>query len=319
MAVVTVDSSNLADVLKDAGVEPDPAPQVGEGKPAELEAKVEPPQDDAKDDEEGEDGLTPREKRELTAKMLKSVGKRVAQRKAAEEFADAQYREKQAAESRVRDLEQQLNELKAKPVPEPAPDTSKPVREKFASESDYVEALVDWKADQKFAQREAERREQEANGRMFKQLERAKELVPDFADVTSKANLPVPEYVIEYMKESDLFAELGYHFAKNPEVIKRLSSLPAVKQLVELGKIEAKLAPFGATATKETTEPAREPSTLDTGFSPSKARSDAPVIRPLTSGEGSQVEPDERDMDTRQMIQHWQQTNKVSLNRRKRH
>jgi hypothetical protein len=319
MALVTVDSNNLADVLKDAGVEP---PKVEEPKAEEKVEVKEEPEDHPDDDKEGSDGLTPREKRELTEKMLRSVGKRVAQRKAAEEFADAQYREKQAAERRAEDLERQIAELKAQVQPEPQKDNREPKRENFATETEYIDARVDWKAEQKVAQREAERAAQDASKRMFTQVERAKELVPDFAQVTSSANLTVPPNVVEYMKESDLFAELGYYFAKNPDVMKKLELMAPVKQLVELGKIESKLSPFAPAAKDEplTEKPEKaEPSTLDTGLSPSKARSDAPVIRPLTSGEGSQVQPDTSEMNTREMIQAWQKTNKVKLTLRKRH
>jgi len=324
MAVTVIDSSNLADILADAGVEPDPTPTVTAKPDDEVktestaESKVEETAQDDADDEEGEDGLTPREKRDLSAKMLKAVGKRVRQRKAAEEFADAQYREKQAAESRAADLERQLNEIKGKNQPEQKP-SGEPKRENFASENEYIDARIEWKADQKFAQREQERLASEAGTRMFRQVERAKELVPDFAEVTSKASIEVPQYVVEYMRESDLFAELGYHFAKHPEVVKRLSAMAPVKQLVELGKIEGILKPFASAKDDTSTVSRKEPSTLDTGFSPSKARSDAPVIRPLTSGEGSQVEADPSEMNTREMINAWQRTNKVQLNRRKRH
>ena len=128
----------------------------------------------------------------------------------------------------------------------------------------------------------------------------------------------------EAMRESDLFAELGYHFAKNPNVLDRLSRLSVNKQLVELGKIEATLTAFGTKVPKASAprtedddhEPSRE---LDTGFSPSKARRDAPVIKPLNSAEGQQSEPDIREKDVRQHIQQFQRDKKVNLNLRRRH
>jgi len=335
MSITVIDSSNLSAVLADAGypepeavltAEPEaPAVEAQDEFPAYLEADE--VVEHADDDKEGADGLTPREKRELTSKMLKSIGKRVAQRKAAEEFADAQYQEKLSAERRGEDLERQLKELKGRIEPQAQPDNSKPDRSNYVNEENFIEALTDWKTDQKFAQRDAEQAQAAAQTRMRSHLQRANELVDDFAAVTAAANFSVPQNIAEYLADSDLIAELGYHFAKNPDVMKRLHALSPVKQLVELGKIEGKLTPFdsrsepkaGVKPATNGAPPKPAPSTLDTGFTPSKARIDAPVIRPLMSGEGQQVEPEVRDMDTRQTIASWQKANKANLNLRRRH
>ena len=101
MSITVIDSSNLSAVLADAGYPEPESVLTADPEAPTVEAQDEPEAEEvvehADDDKEGADGLTPREKRELTSKMLKSIGKRVAQRKAAEEFADAQYQEKKAA------------------------------------------------------------------------------------------------------------------------------------------------------------------------------------------------------------------------------
>jgi hypothetical protein len=106
----------------------------------------------------------------------------------------------------------------------------------------------------------------------------------------------------------------------------RLSSLSPLKQLAELGKIEASLRPFGSSesSSKAGDKPTNgadtktAPSTDDTGFNPSRARSDAPVITPLNGGK-QQVDINPKDMDVKQMIQEFQKVNKVNLSARKRH
>ena len=331
MSITVIDSSNLSAVLADAGYPEPEAVLTAEPEAPAVEAQDEPEAEEvaehADDDKEGADGLTPREKRELTSKMLKSIGKRVAQRKAAEEFADAQYQEKKAADRRSDDLERQLSELRGQVEPQAQSNGGKPDRSAFNDDVAFIEALTDWKTDQKFAQREVEQSQAAAQTKMRSHLQRASDLVEDFDEVTATANFSVPPNISEYLKESDLIAELGYHFAKNPDVMKRLNSLSPVKQLVELGKIEAKLSPFESpSGPKAGVKPATNgatakpaPSTLDTGLTPSKARIDAPVIRPLMSGEGQQVEPEARDMDTRQTIASWQKSNKTNLGLRRRH
>jgi hypothetical protein len=335
MAVTVVDNTNLADMITEAGVESPETPVADApagDNPVEKESELkqggeEAPKiegDEDADDIEDDEGVTARQKRELSAKMLKAIGKKHRQVKEAEEFAAHQYREKKAAEDRASELERQLRVVQEQNKPAAKPEEVEPIREAFHSEGEYIDAKIKWGVDQGIKQREAENAAQARQQQVQAQYQRAVELVPDFERVTN--NLPtLPNGVVAYMRDSDMFAELGYHLAKNHELAARLLSLSPVKQLVELGKIEAKLTPFGASASSSKADdrsdngkaPTAAPS-ADTGFSPSKARSDAPVIKPI-SGEGAQVETDARDMTTRQQIEAFQRDNKVNLHARKRH
>lgn len=326
MAVTVVDGNNLEQVMADAGVEPKPDKPEGkvadkpaaEAKPDKPAEKVTTDVEDDADDIEDEDGTTARQKRELSAKMLKAIGKKHRQVKEAEEFAAHQIRLTKDAEKRATELEQALQRATPREVVKEAVE---PTREAFATETEFIDARVKWGVDRGIQQREAGMREQARVARVELQMERAKELVPDF-ETAVEASLNYPGVVVEYMRESTMFAELGYHFAKNPKALEKLVSLGPMKQLVELGKIEATLRPFGSSASSpkagDKPDDSPESSTVDTGFTPSKARSDAPVIRPLTGGEGA-VEVDPRAMSTRQSIEHFQKTQKVNLHARKRH
>lgn len=334
MTVVTVDNTDLAAVMADAGMEPQteaPAADKPSDKPADkvtdqaandakdgAEVKTDPDPDDEEDDE----GLTKKEREEWTKAMQKRVGRKHRQLKEAEEFAAHQVREKKAAEARAAELELKLKELQ--PAKEPA---KEPQRQDFKTDDEYIEARADWKAELKVAERDALRQQAELDAGVERRFKNAMEAVPDFQRVIEANPLSFPEHMRAYVRESDMSAEICYHFAKDPQAFAKVVALHPVRQLVELGKIEAKLAPFGSSASspkvddksKQGGETKTSPSATDTGFSPGKARSDAPVIKPLSSSDGAQVEVDPEKMTTRQMIEDFQKTNKVNLSARKRH
>lgn len=330
MTIVTVDNTDLAAVMADAGMEPEAETAVAETvkeKPtteakadAKTDAKTE--EQDDPDDAEDEEGISKRQRQELSAKMLKAIGKKHRQVKEAEEFAAHQVREKQAAEARSADLERKLKELQ--PAKEPI---KEPQRQDFKTDDEYIEARSDWKTEQKLAEREAKREQAELDAGVERRFKTAMEAVPDFKTVIEANPLAFPEHMRAYVRESDMSAEICYHFAKDPHALAKVVALHPVRQLVELGKIEAKLSPFGSSASSPKADDKSDngkadkaaPSTQDTGFRPSKARSDAPVIKPLSSSDGAQVEVDPEKMTTRQMIEDFQKTNKVNLSARKRH
>jgi hypothetical protein len=342
MSGTLVDSSNLIQFLT-TGEAPPPAGLTERTEKTEKPAAVEPKPAAASDatvaktevddtqataievepeDVEGEDGLTPRQKRELTEKMRKAIGAKHRALKEAEEFAGDQYRERRLAEQRAERAERELVRLQAQAQPPSATEeVAAPARTNFASEQEYQDALIDFKVDQKLKVKQAE----EATARQAAQMEAIRaqasariaaaiEAVPDFTEVTEAADIEVPPYIAGYMQESELFAELGYHFAKHPDVLERLGKLSPAKALVEVGKLETTLKPFTAA------RPAK-PNGHDTSASapavPIKPRAPAPIT-PVDSS-GSQVERDPRDMTYEESKRDWERKKKVNLYARKRH
>ena len=336
MAVVTIDSSDMAAVIAEATRDPmaprERAPNAEEKPAADAKAAE---KTAAEDEEEDENGLTAAQRAELSAKMLKAIGKKHRQLKEAEEFAAAQYNEKRLIEQRAAELERQLQEAKgatAKPEEKPA---AKPERKDFSDDVAYVEALTDWKvaeqmkkiqADQEKAA--AERAHAEMIAAAKARIDRARELVPDFAETVESVDQVVPPAVGGYMQQSEMFAELGYYFAKNPAELERIAKMAPAMQLVTIGKIEATLSPFSAIAdgksdakpakTEPDAKPAKATASDDTAPQPSKART-VPVITPLSSSGVAQVGKDEAEMNPRELIQSWARQNKVDFSRRKRH
>jgi hypothetical protein len=362
MAVVTIDSkAELEQIRSDLEV----AQALQDGKIPQskatptTEAAAKPASETATEDGEeveGEDGLTSRERHDLLAvgrkelpdSVKRVIGKRVAQRKAAEEFAAAQYSERRLAESRAAAAERELAELKAKAQPaEPAAkaDIGKPQRDKFpadaAGEVAYWEAMTDWRVDEKLRANEAERAAADNERRQAEVLETARgriakaiELVPDYAEVTGAVDVEVPPVVAGYMQKSEMFAELGYHLAKHPELLTKIAKLPPDEQLVTIGKIESTLKPFeakksaskdedGATpSSKASTNGTRReaaPSEDETGIVPGRARDTAPVIRPLNGNGASPAEVAPQDMNIRETIRDYERRNHANLALRKRH
>lgn len=296
------------------------------------------------DDEEGEDGLTPRQKKEFTASMQKTIAKKHRMQKEAEELAANEYNRGQLAEQRAQQLAQENAQLKErlKPATPVVEEAKAPKRDDFETDEAYEDARVDYRVDQKLktqhAQEETRRQEQhkqEVLQHAAARIERAIELVPDFKEVTEAQDVQVPEFIAGYMQESDMFAEIGYHFAKNPDILKKLTEFTAnirpgtpeftkavTRQLVELGKIESTLTPFSKEKVNSGEEEPRpngtKPST-ETGTAPSKPRIQAPIIRPLNGGSAAQVEKDEGEMKSSEVITAWQRKHGVKLTARKRH
>lgn len=308
-----------------------------------VPAKVEEPADAKEDDIEGEDGLTPRQKREFTQSMLKTIAKKHRAQREAEEFATTEYNQRRLAEQRADEKERELAALKEQLKPAKVEEDKPPKREDFETDEAFEDARVDYRVDQKLkvqqaeqtSQREAERLEQ-IKAQAGARIDKARELVPDYDEVTGSIDTPVPPFVGIYMQESEMFAELGYHFAQHPDILEKLTKFTAnlregtaeyskagARQLVELGKIESTLEPFASRAKVEDGDkPSHtngdKPST-ETGSAPSKPRNVAPIIRPLTGGSAAQVAKDEADMKSSEVITSWQKKHGVNLTARKRH
>lgn len=337
MTTTVLDSTDLTGILADAGVtldKPTEKPQEGDAKPeAKVDGKPAEVQEDP-DDIEGDDGLTPRQKREFTQQMQKAIGKKHRMQKEAEEFAAAQYNEKRLAEERAKLLESELAELRAKnrPAPEQPTTPEKPKREDFANEYEFVDAMIQFGVDERLrqkaeedAQAAAERARAQVVEAASSRIKRALELVPDYAEVTGAVDAEVPPAIAGYMQKSEMFAELGYHLAKNPDLLVSLAKLPPDEQLVKIGRIESTLSPFepkaqdDSTSSKETNGQAKPAPSADTGESLSKPRGKAaPVITPLETGSAA-AEKDSKDMNIREAIEDYSKRNRLNLNVRKRH
>lgn len=136
--------------------------------------------------------------------------------------------------------------LKAEPAKTAAGD-GKPKPDAFDTHAEYVEALTDWKTDQKFKERdqkaEKTRLETEQTRQVTTYQQKAKAFLeknPDFDEVV--ADLTVSPVVVGIIQSSDIGPEIAYELGKNPEEAKRIAMLSPLQAALELGAIKSRIA-----------------------------------------------------------------------------
>lgn len=150
-----------------------------------------------------------------------------------------------------------------KPVASPAPTETvapvgKPKADDFATHNEFVEALTDWKVNEKVKAFEAKETakqaatQQQTIAQTFEAREKEfKAATPDFDEVLAEADFPVSQALIHEIVTSDNGPQLKYFLAKNPDEAERLSKLAPLALAKEVGRIESRFAttPSAKTAT----------------------------------------------------------------------
>lgn len=146
----------------------------------------------------------------------------------------------------------------AKPIAD-----GKPKEDDFGDAAEFVEALANWKYDQragedraKAQKQEQERAQQELQQRVQRDIAVFKTVTPDFDEVMEDATFNSTKLMIRELQESDNGPALLYHFAKNPDEANEIAKLTDERKVAKaIAKIEAKLssAPAQNTAPVPTT------------------------------------------------------------------
>ena len=151
------------------------------------------------------------------------------------------------------ELRRQLEARTATPAEpaKPAQPEGKPKLENFDTLEDHVEAIADWKIEQrekKRAEAEAQQKAQEAHDRLqadwSKRAKAAAKAHDDFQEVTDSVQAPDAPGVRaarQAMLEDEAGAEILYHLGKHPEELKRIAGLSPVSAIREIGKLSALL------------------------------------------------------------------------------
>jgi hypothetical protein len=146
------------------------------------------------------------------------------------------------------ELEEELK--KAKGV---TPVGEKPKLEKFETEADYLEALADWKIEQKLsAEREKASKEtasvdekkaiDETYQELDEKMEKGRVKYADFNEIVLDEDLKISDAMVEAIILCDTAEDVLYYLGKHPEEAADLAKLSSLKIAHELGKIEAKLS-----------------------------------------------------------------------------
>lgn len=187
--------------------------------------------------------------REEKAKALKREERRVIalSRRAAQAEAAAEAAAKKAQELEAR-------------IAQTANATAKPRLEDFKTYDEYVEAVADWRADQKVSTKLQEFRENELKGHEARAQEElaqrhaeaysnaltaveaaGKKAFPDFVDVVTNGPRLGP-VVGQLVMQSDQAPAITYYLAKNPDVGLSIAEMEPRRAAMEIGRLEAQLA-----------------------------------------------------------------------------
>ena len=152
----------------------------------------------------------------------------------------ARIAESRAMKARIEALERNLQQ-QAQPSQQPQ-NTDRPTRANFASDDDYVEAMADWKLEQRDkatrAARETQQRTELANRTeaVYSEAER----LPGF-DRDAFDSLPLTPAIAAALVDSDVSAKLMHYMAQNPEEVAKIANLPPARQAAAIGRMEAKV------------------------------------------------------------------------------
>lgn len=151
------------------------------------------------------------------------------------------------------DAEREAEFWRQKALAKPEPPANKPSADQYKDYGEYVEALADWKADQRvseaLAKRDAERaseadvRAKTAGTQAWNERQTAaRETIKDYDAVIGKSSIEVAPHVIQALLDSDRGPEVAYHLAKNPEQAARLNGLSPLSAAREIGRLEASVS-----------------------------------------------------------------------------
>lgn len=141
-------------------------------------------------------------------------------------------------------------------APHSAPTAApRPNLDDFADYAEYVEALTDWKVEQKLQTHSQTSAEKASAGLRAvtweSRVEEARSSIADYDTVVGSSELPIAAHVADALMDSERGPELAYHMATHPEVVDRLNKMSPLKAALELGKLETSIsAPVAKPASK---------------------------------------------------------------------
>ncbi len=127
-------------------------------------------------------------------------------------------------------------------APEPQGD-GRPLRAQYASEDEFVDAITDWKLDQRDqrARAEAQRYAHQSMAEKTESIYAKAEKLPGF-DREAFDELPLTRPLAEALIEADAPEKIMAFLAVNPDEVDRIARLSPARQAAEVGKLEAKLS-----------------------------------------------------------------------------
>ena len=197
---------------------------------------------------EDDDGLKDESKEDQKPKKKGGFQKKIDKlsAKAARAREEAEYWRNEALKAKP----QEKPEVNTKPKTETQSLSTKPKEESFDTHAEYVEALTDWKIEQRDKDREMKAKEVEVKTQYEKAVKSFQQKVSEFQkshDDFKEAledvdDIPLSFGLQEVIVSSDFGPQVMYELAKNREELERVNRLSPLAAAREIGKIEARLA-----------------------------------------------------------------------------
>lgn len=162
--------------------------------------------------------------------------------------------ERLAEENRL--LQERLTRLEQKLDPEKPKAqevTGKPTQDQFETHEEWVEALADWKLEQKLSEREQKAQVQQVTQSWEEKKEAARQEYEDFDEVLADMETPAP-VVVAVMAESEQSAKIAYYLGQHPDELRKINQMSPPKAALAVARIEAGFAKVDPPAPKPTTK-----------------------------------------------------------------
>jgi hypothetical protein len=260
---------------------------------AQAEPETKPAETPQAEPDEPESGTPETAERDEHGRFLKK-----RHRAASQEATPADVPRIQSLTARLRAAEAERDALKTRLVASapagtvpssapPSPPAPKPTSDQFQDYGEYIEALTDWKTDQKLAaaetkraeterQRAAQAEQQRLQSSWSERVTAAKTKYPDFEDVALLTDTAIPQgsLIDGWILEHKAGADVLYHLQKHPDELQDLLSRPLFEQAESLALLSQRFnghssrtpaAATGSAAAHSSTPAPRPPNPVRTG------------------------------------------------------
>jgi hypothetical protein len=192
---------------------------------------------------EAESQTAPESTEEKPSKRSQKI-KRLAEKLTTAERERDEWREKFESSQRGR-TEQPEKKESADPYAYPVP---KPKASDFPNPQDFVEALTDWKSDEreyrnalKAQAEEAQATQREVFQEYNHRVAEARGEYEDFEKVVGQSDLKIWPEVQQALLVHENGPDIVYYLAKNPEIAEKLGEMPPARAVAEIGKIAVEM------------------------------------------------------------------------------
>lgn len=127
----------------------------------------------------------------------------------------------------------------AQPKPKaPAQTAGAPTQDQFETHAEWVEALTDWKLEQKLLERDQKDQAKKVVQSWEEKKEAARKEIEDFDEVLADMETPAP-VVVAVMAESEHSAKIAYYLGQHPDELRKINQMAPPAAALAVARIEA--------------------------------------------------------------------------------